>query len=81
MSVSYTHLDVYKRQDLLSQAEHDPMASAILVTTSSKLLENVNKELAKQTAVLPKREIVEQSLKNYEMCIRDRPYVPHGYSW
>lgn len=39
------------------------MASAILVTTSSKLLENVNKELAKQTAVLPKREIVEQSLK------------------
>ena len=59
----------YVAADLLSQAEHDPMASAILVTTSSKLLENVNKELAKQTAVLPKREIVEQSLKNYGTAI------------
>ena len=59
----------YVAADLLSQAEHDPMASAILVTTSSKLLENVNKELVKQTAVLPKREIVEQSLKNYGTAI------------
>ena len=60
---------VYVAADLLSQAEHDPMASAILLTTSRKLLEEVNIELRKQTDVLPKKEIVEQSLKNFGKSI------------
>lgn len=59
----------YVAADLLSQAEHDPMASPILLTTSRKLLNEVNEELKKQSAVLPKREIVEQSLKNYGKSI------------
>ncbi len=55
--------------DLLSQAEHDPMASAILLTTDRSLLEKVNEELKVQSAVLPKREIVEESLRNYGKSI------------
>lgn len=55
--------------DLLSQAEHDPMASAILLTTSNDLLDKVNVELRIQTDVLPKKEIVEASLKNYGKSI------------
>ena len=55
--------------DLLSQAEHDPMASAILISTSEELIEQVNEELRKQSALLPKKEIVEQSLKNYGKSI------------
>lgn len=60
---------VYLAADLLSQAEHDPMASAILLTTSRQVLEKTNQELAKQSAVLPKRAIVEESLKNYGKSI------------
>ncbi len=55
--------------DLLSQAEHDPMASAILLSTSEKLIQEVNEELKKQSAVLPKREIVEKSLADYGKSI------------
>ncbi|MCH4206734.1 MAG: histidinol dehydrogenase [Solobacterium sp.] len=55
--------------DLLSQAEHDPMASAILLTTSRTLLDQVNVELQKQTAVLPKKEIIEASLRDYGKSI------------
>lgn len=55
--------------DLLSQAEHDPMASAILLSDSAELIGNVNVELKKQTEVLPKKEIVEQSLKDYGKSI------------
>lgn len=55
--------------DLLSQAEHDPMASPILLTTSPVLLNQVNKELEKQSSVLPKKEIVEKSLKDYGKSI------------
>lgn len=51
--------------DLLSQAEHDPMASAILVTTSERMLESVNEELAIQSVRLPKQEIVKASLRDY----------------
>ena len=55
--------------DLLSQAEHDPMASAILLSDRAELIENVNVELKKQTEVLSKKEIVEQSLKDYGKSI------------
>lgn len=55
--------------DLLSQAEHDPLASAMLVTTSEELVTQVEEELRKQSAVLPKKEIVEQSLAAYGTAI------------
>lgn len=60
---------VYVASDLLSQAEHDPMASAVLLTTSYAVLEAVNKELRKQTDELPKKAIIEESLKNYGKAI------------
>ncbi|NCB32501.1 MAG: histidinol dehydrogenase [Erysipelotrichia bacterium] len=55
--------------DLLSQAEHDPMASSILLTVSRDLLNQVNAELEKQTAVLARREIIEASLRDYGKSI------------
>ncbi len=55
----------YVAADLLSQAEHDEMASAILVTTSSGLAEQVNKEIDGFLAVLERREIIQKSLDNY----------------
>lgn len=59
----------YVAADLLSQAEHDPMASAILLTTSQTLLDAVNEELSLQSSVLPKKDIVLQSLKDYGKSI------------
>lgn len=59
----------YTAADLLSQAEHDPLACSILVTTSRELLEKVNVELRKQTDVLPRKAIVEDSLANYGTAI------------
>ncbi len=51
--------------DLLSQAEHDELASAILITTSEKLAHEVNKEVEGFLEVLTRREIIEKSLENY----------------
>lgn len=51
--------------DLLSQAEHDELASAILVTTSEKLAEEVAAEIKGFTAVLSRKDIIEKSLENY----------------
>ncbi|WP_026490661.1 histidinol dehydrogenase [Butyrivibrio sp. XPD2002] len=51
--------------DLLSQAEHDEMASAILITTSKKLAEDVSVEIDKFTAKLERAEIINKSLDNY----------------
>ncbi|MRG87457.1 histidinol dehydrogenase [Salinibacillus xinjiangensis] len=50
--------------DLLSQAEHDPMSSAILVTTSNEIAMQVKSEIAKQLQNLPRKEIAEQSIRN-----------------
>lgn len=55
--------------DLLAQAEHSEDASAILITTSSALAEEVSSELRKQLFQLPRREIIEQSLKGYGAII------------
>lgn len=55
----------YVAADLLSQAEHDEMASAVLVTPSSALASAVQAEVIRQLATLPKREIAEQSLRDY----------------
>lgn len=51
--------------DLLSQAEHDEMASAILITTDRALAEQVSVEAARFTAELSRKEIIEKSLENY----------------
>lgn len=55
----------YVAADLLSQAEHDPLAAAILVTDSQQLAEQVDAELARQTALLPRQEVIRQSLGAY----------------
>ena len=55
----------YVAADLLSQAEHDEMASAILITTSEDLAQKVSKEVDKLVAELSRTEIIQKSLDNY----------------
>lgn len=55
----------YVAADLLSQAEHDEMASGIVITTSKELAEQVAKEADAFVAAAPRREILEKSLDNY----------------
>lgn len=55
----------YVAADLLSQAEHDELASAILITTSEALAEEVSKQVHVFTAQLSRTEIMEKSLENY----------------
>lgn len=55
----------YVAADLLSQAEHDELASAILVTTSLKLAEEVAGEVDQFLQELSRKEILEKSLENY----------------
>ena len=59
----------YIAADLMSQAEHDRLASSILVTTSKKLYKDVEKELEIQIRELDRKEIIEESLKNYGKAI------------
>ena len=51
--------------DLLSQAEHDELASAILITTSRELAEKVNREVEEFVRILSRREIIQKSLDNF----------------
>lgn len=51
--------------DLLSQAEHDELASAILITTSKALAEKVSREVDEFVKVLSRREIIQKSLDNF----------------
>ncbi len=51
--------------DLLSQAEHDELASAIMITTSRTLAEQVSEEAARFTEKLERREIIQSSLDHY----------------
>lgn len=51
--------------DLLSQAEHDELASAILITTSKALAEKVSREVEEFVKVLSRREIIQKSLDNF----------------
>ena len=55
----------YVAADLLSQAEHDELASAILITTSEELAQKVSVEVDKFTAELSRKEIIQKSLDNY----------------
>ncbi|HAJ97140.1 MAG TPA: histidinol dehydrogenase [Ruminococcus sp.] len=51
--------------DLMSQAEHDVLASSILVTTDPELPDKVEKEIIRQMAYLERKEIIEKSMTNY----------------
>lgn len=55
----------YIAADLMSQAEHDKLASAILVTTCPSLIDQVNQELERQLSYLSRTEIISESLENY----------------
>lgn len=55
----------YVAADLLSQAEHDEMASAILITTSEKLAKKVSDEIDGFVQELSRKEIIQKSLDNY----------------
>lgn len=55
--------------DLMSQAEHDKMASAILLTTSEETANETAKELSRQMQTLERRDIIEQSLNDFGAII------------
>ena len=55
--------------DLLSQAEHDKLASAVLLTTSRVLAEAVDREIVRQTGYLTRSEIMEASLRDFGCAI------------
>ena len=59
----------YVAADLLSQAEHDPLASAVLLTTSQALAEAVDREIVRQTGYLSRSGIMEASLRDYGCAI------------
>jgi len=58
--------------DLLSQAEHDSMASSILVTPCASLAQDVVKRCALEAETLPRCDVVNNSLKNHGICIVTR---------
>lgn len=55
----------YVAADLLSQAEHDELASSVLITTSRALAEEVSSQVDSFLETLPRRDILEKSLNNY----------------
>lgn len=59
----------YVAADLMSQAEHDPMAASILITTSEELASNVVKEIEIQKAQLSRCDIIDRSLDAYGSII------------
>jgi histidinol dehydrogenase len=59
----------YVAADLLSQAEHDKLASSILVTTSELLANEVQKEVERQLGLLSRNEIARESIENYGKII------------
>lgn len=60
---------VYAAADLLSQAEHDPLACSILITTSQTLAENVFAEVEAQLKNLPRREIATTSIERNGLIV------------
>ena len=59
----------YVAADLLSQAEHDVLASAVLLTTSEDMARAVCSEIERQTAYLSRKDVIEQSLQNFGAAI------------
>ena len=62
---------VFVASDLLSQAEHDTVAQVICVATSGKIADNIEAEIEKQVASLPREEIARESLKHGRMIIAE----------
>lgn len=60
---------VYLAADLMSQAEHDKLASAILITNSMEIAEKTQSEIARQSALLSRKEIIDASVDNYGAII------------
>lgn len=59
----------YLAADLLSQAEHDAMASAVLITTSKNIAEKVAEEVSRQTLYLERKDIINKSIDDYGAII------------
>ena len=59
----------YIAADLMSQAEHDKLSSSILITTSEKIADDVNKEMQRQVEDLPRKEIIKYSVENFGAAI------------
>lgn len=59
----------YLAADLMSQAEHDKLASSVLLTDSAELAEQTKAELTRQAAYLSRREIINSALDNYGAII------------
>lgn len=55
----------YLAADIMSQAEHDKLASAIMITTSMELAEKTKAEIERQSASLSRKDIISESLQNY----------------
>lgn len=60
---------VYIAADLMSQAEHDVMASAVLLTTSEEIAKETLGEIARQKEALSRKEIIEKSLESFGAVI------------
>jgi histidinol dehydrogenase len=56
--------------DLLSQAEHDPLASSVLISPSRTILEETRQALKRQVAELPRHDIAASCLKDWSACIQ-----------
>ena len=59
----------YVAADLLAQAEHDPMAAAILITTDSVLAQQVQQEVTKQLQDHPRKTLTEKAIANYGLIV------------
>ncbi len=59
----------YLAADMMSQAEHDRLASAILITTDEKLANDTLSELERQSAALSRKDIIDEALENYGAII------------
>ncbi len=68
---------VWLAADMLSQAEHDPHASALLITDSRDILDKTQKELERQLESLPRAELAEKSLRDWGALI-EVPSIPAG---
>ncbi|MGD1918740.1 MAG: histidinol dehydrogenase [Pleurocapsa sp.] len=60
---------VYVAADLLAQAEHDPMAAAILITTSKDLAQKVQQEVTKQLENHPRKILTEKAIAHYGLIV------------
>ena len=60
---------VYVAADLLAQAEHDPMAAAILITTDYNLAQEVQQEVSKQLENHPRKTLTEKAIANYGLIV------------